>query len=456
MYRFALDYMKEWKDRKSRKPLVIRGARQVGKSYLVRMFAGKEFENLIEINFERDNKVAALFEEESPLKIVKLLELQFGKQIISGKTIVFLDEIQAAPKVFAKLRYFYEELPQLHIVAAGSLLEFVLSQSEFSMPVGRIEYLHLGPMTFEEFLLAGENSNLQDYLRNYSLNEKPPEPIHQKLINLYKTFMSLGGMPQVLSAFMQTSSFKEAEIIKESIMQTFKDDFSKYGRKINHQCLLNVFTRLSETVGRKFKYVNIGREEQAKEIRKSLKLLELAKIAYPVRHSACNGIPLGAEADERIFKMLFLDVGLMLNSCGLSMLDLEKAGDIMLVNSGAVAEQTVGQHLLYSQECFKEPELYYWIREKKNSEAELDYVISEGKLIIPVEVKSGKTGRLKSLHQFTYAKKSELAVRFNAETASFTINTALLSDGNSVEYNLLSLPLYMAEELRRIIKTIPL
>jgi predicted AAA+ superfamily ATPase len=455
MYRFALDYLNEWKNRISRKPLVIRGARQVGKSYLVRVFAEREFENLIEINFERDNKVAALFEEESPLRIVKLLELQFGKQVVPGKTIIFLDEIQAAPKVFAKLRYFYEDIPGLHIVTAGSLLEFVLSQHEFSMPVGRIEYLHLGPMTFEEFLLAGENKNLQAYLRNYSFKEKLPDPIHQKLMSLYKTFISLGGMPQVLSTFMGTSSFKEAEIIKESIMQTFKDDFSKYGRKINHQRLLNVFTRLPETVGRKFKYVNIDRDEQAKEIQKSLNLLELAKIAYPVRHSACNGIPIGAETDERTFKILFLDVGLMLNSCGLSLLDLKKADDVMLVNSGALAEQAVGQHLLYSQDYYKEPELYYWVREKKNSEAELDYVISEGNRIIPIEVKSGKTGRLKSLHQFIYAKRSGLAVRFNAETPSFTKNTDLLSDGNSVEYNLLSLPLYMAEELRRIIRTIP-
>jgi predicted AAA+ superfamily ATPase len=127
----------------------------------------------------------------------------------------------------------------------------------------------------------------------------------------------------------------------------------------------------------------------------------------------------------------------------------------MLVNSGALAEQAVGQHLLYSQDYYKEPELYYWVREKKNSEAELDYVISEGNRIIPIEVKSGKTGRLKSLHQFIYAKRSGLAVRFNAETPSFTKNIDLLSDGNSVEYNLLSLPLYMAEELRRIIRTIP-
>lgn len=455
MYRFALEYLKEWKDRISRKPLVIRGARQVGKSYLVRIFAKSEFDNLIEINFERDNKVAALFEDESPSRIVKLLELQFGKRIVQGKTVIFLDEIQAAPKVFAKLRYFYEELPLLHIIAAGSLLEFVLSESEFSMPVGRIEYLHLGAMTFEEFLLAGENSNLQDYLRNYTIEEELPDSIHQKLMAFYKTFVALGGMPQVLSAFMQTSSFKEAEIIKESIMQTYKDDFSKYGRRVNHQRLLNVFLKLPETVGMKFKYVNIDRVEQAKEIQKSLNLLELAKIAYPVRNSACNGIPLGAETDARTFKMLFLDVGLMLNSCGLSMLDLEKAGDVMLVNSGAVAEQAVGQHLLYSQACYKEPELYYWVREKKNSEAELDYVISEGKRIIPVEVKSGKTGQLKSLHQFIYAKKYKLAVRFNSNTASLSKINVHLPDGNPVKYNLLSLPLYMAEELRRIIKTIP-
>ena len=174
-------------------------------------------------------------------------------------------------------------------------------------------------------------------------------------------------------------------------------------------------------------------------------------LSWERQSPACNGIPLGAEIDDRTFKILFLDVGLMLNSCGLSMLDLEKAGDVMIVNSGAVAEQAVGQHLLYSQDCYKDPELYYWVREKKNSEAELDYVISEGSMIVPIEVKSGKTGRLKSLHQFIHAKKTGLAVRFNTETASFTKNTDQMPDGNSVEYSRLSLPLYMAEELRRII-----
>jgi len=451
MKRFALDYLNEWKNRVSRKPLVVRGARQVGKSYLVRMFAEKAFDNSVEINFERDRKIASLFENQSPAKIVKLLEIQYDKQIVPGKTLLFLDEIQAAPEVFAKLRYFYEEMPGLHIIAAGSLLEFALNQAEFPTPVGRIEYLHLGPMSFDEFLLANGNENLFDFMRCHSVNDDIPDPMHEKLLGLYRTFVALGGMPQVLKIFLDTGSYKESEIAKESIMQTFKDDFSKYGKRVNHQRLLKVFDRLAETVGRKFKYVNIDRDEQAKEIQKALTLLEFAKIAYPVRHSSCNGIPLGAETDERNFKVLFLDVGLMLNSCGLSVLDVEKPCDIMLVNSGAVAEQAVGQHLLHSQPFYKQPDLYYWMREKRNSEAEIDYVISEGATIVPVEVKSGKTGRLKSLHQFIHAKKTRIAVRFNTQKPSCVQCADELPDGDVVKYSLISLPLYMAEEMRRLV-----
>jgi hypothetical protein len=451
MKRFALEYLDEWGRRPSRKPLVVRGARQVGKSYLVRMFAEKYFKNMVEINFERDGKIARLFDDPSPAKIVKLLELQFDQQIVPGKTLLFLDEIQAVPEVFAKLRYFYEEMPELHIIAAGSLLEFALNQAEFPAPVGRIEYLHLGPMSFEEFLLANGNKQLLDFIRHCSIHEAVPDPLHEKLQGLFRTFVALGGMPQVLKIFLETGSFKESEIVKESIMQTFKDDFSKYGTRVNHQRLLTVFNRLAETVGKKFKYVNIDRNEQAKEIQKALKLLEFAKIAYPVRHSSCNGIPLGTETDERNFKVLFLDVGLMLNSCGLSILDVEKSGDIMLVNSGAVAEQVVGQHLLHSQPFYKQPELYYWMREKRSSEAEIDYVIAAGSQMVPVEVKSGKTGRLKSLHQFIHAKKSRIAVRFNNQKPSCVKCSDELPDGTSVKYRLISLPLYMAEEMRRLI-----
>src|SRR3990172_4521768 len=174
MDRFALEYLKEWKTRASRKPLVVRGARQVGKSHLVRMFAQAEFKYLLEVNFERLPDVASLFKSKAPRSICRLLEARFNTPLTPGQSLLFLDEIQAAPEVFVVLRYFREELPDLHMIAAGSLLEFVLQDHDFSMPVGRLEYLHLGPMVFEEFLLAVGLDRLRDWLVRYSPGGRVP------------------------------------------------------------------------------------------------------------------------------------------------------------------------------------------------------------------------------------------------------------------------------------------
>ena len=205
----------------------------------------------------------------------------------------------------------------------------------------------------------------------------------------------IGGMPEAVQAYVETKSFHESEIVKASILGTYEDDFNKYSSKVNHIRILNVFKKLPMMVGEKFKYVNIDRDERAQSISKALHMLEMAKITYRVKHSACNGVPLGAQINEKKFKVIFLDVGLMAGACGMSMIDIENVDDLMMVNSGSLCEQFVGQHLLYSDEYYKKPDLFYWVREAKSSSAEVDYIISSGSTIIPVEVKAGKTGRLK-------------------------------------------------------------
>lgn len=450
MYRSALDYLIRWKLRPRRKPLVIRGARQVGKSYLVSMFAEQNFSNFIEINFEKDPGIISLFSG-TPEKIIKLLELKYNKIIVIKNTLLFLDEIQAAPEVFAKLRYFYEDLPGLHIIAAGSLLDFILGEHTFSMPVGRIEYLYLGPMTFEEFLSANGKTMLVDFIQSYSILDDLPDSIHSELLSFFKIYLVVGGMPEAVLAFIETKSFYESEIVKESIMGTYEDDFNKYSSKIDQLRIRNVFKKLPLMVGEKFKYVNVDRNERAQQIEKVLRLLEMAKIMYRVKHSACNGVPLGSQVNEKKFKVLFLDVGLMAGACGVSMLDIENAEDLMMANSGSLCEQFVGQHLLYLNEFFKKPELHYWVREAKSSSAEVDYIISSGLKIIPIEVKAGKTGRLKSLHQFIKAKEVDLAVRINIAKPSVLQDSNKLPGGQFIEYRLLSIPFYLIEQVRRLI-----
>ena len=393
-----------------------------------------------------------MFSSKDPARIIPLLELHLDLPIVPGRTLLFLDEIQAAPEIISVLRYFHEQAPELHVVAAGSLLEFALADLRSSMPVGRIEYLHLGPMQFEEFLHAADQTRLVEFLAGYHPGDDLPGPIHQRLMQLFRTFLVIGGMPEAVFAWQRRRRFQDAEEIKHSILGTFRDDFGKYAGRVPHDRIRAVFTRLPALVGADFKYVHVSREDPARAISRALDLLCMARIAHRVRHSASNGVPLGAEVKETAFKVLFLDVGLVCTALGLTVLDLERAEDLMLVNSGALCEQIVGQHLLYSQPLFQEPDLFFWTRQKKGSSAEVDYVISEGQEIVPVEVKAGKTGRLKSLHSFLREKGRPLGVRLNSDHPSLLEARTSLSDGRSnVPFTLLSLPLYMVGQTRRLV-----
>lgn len=453
MYRFALDYLINWQSKNGRKPLIIRGARQVGKSYLVSDFAKKNFPHLVEINFEKRSGLQDLFVGKQPEKIRTLLELEFKTKIIPGETLLFLDEIQAAPQVIPILRYFYEEIPELHVIAAGSLLEFTLSDHTFSMPVGRVEYLYLGPMTFEEFLLALNEKELFEFLGNYSLTETIPSSIHNRYLELVKLYCFLGGMPQVLNDYLQNKSLEQCDVIKHSILTSYKDDFGKYKKKINFSRLVTVFQKLPQLVGEKIKYVNIDPHEKAKDLAQTLDLFCLARLCYRVFHSSCSGLPLGAQLNQKIFKLLFLDIGLMNASLGLNLLDYEKVTDVGLIHQGKMSEQFIGGHLLYQKPVYIDPELYYWVREKATSAAEVDYVISMGEKIIPIEVKSGKSGRLKSLHYFLKEKKQSLGVRFNNQVPSLLKTKVLLTDGTPISFTLLSLPFYLIGQLSRLINS---
>jgi len=452
MHRFALDYLMQWKVKRRRKPVVIRGARQVGKSYLVRELAREGSLNMLEINFERTPEAASLFESKSPSTILGLLEARFNVRLTPGQSLLFLDEIQAAPEVFAALRYFREDLPELHVASAGSLLEFVLEEHTFSMPVGRIEYLHLGPMEFEEFLLAMDREGLQGWLAEYSLGDPVPQAIHAELLRLLRQYLVVGGLPEAVEAFTDSHSYQECEEVKDSILSTYRDDFSKYSERVHHRRVSKVFGKIPQLVGRKFMYSHVDREERSRDLRLALELLCLARVTHRVCHTAANGVPLGAELDDRCFKVLFLDVGLLCRACGLSVLDWEGAEDVLLVNRGSACEQFVGQHLLYSGPFYEQPDLYCWMREKSTSSAEVDFVIAVGATVVPVEVKAGKTGTLKSLHLFVHEKGRDLALRLNSDQPSILDARTSLAGAGGERFRLVSLPLYMVGQARRLCK----
>jgi len=257
-------------------------------------------------------------------------------------------------------------------------------------------------------------------------------------------------MPASVEAFVRSGSHRESEAVRQGILSTFRDDFAKYGQRADRGRLARVFEKIPLLVGSKLMYSRVDREERSRELGRALEMLCKAGVAYRVRHTAANGVPLGAEADDRDFKVLFMDVGLLARSCGLSVLDVERAEDLMMVNAGAVCEQFVGQHLLHAGEPYEEPDLHCWIRQKKGSSAEVDYVISVGEKVVPVEVKAGKTGALKSLQLFLREKKRDFGLRFNADVPSLLEAETSLADGGNKPFRLLSLPLYMAGQARRL------
>jgi len=444
MDRYGLDFLKKWGRKGDRKPLIIRGARQVGKSYLVREYARQTALDLLEVNFEKEPDAVELIRKDSIRKTLELLSLQYRKKIEPEKTLLFFDEIQAAPETLSVLRYFYEERPEIRIIAAGSLLEFVFRDHSFSMPVGRVEYMHLGPMTFEEFLLAIEEKSLIEFLSRYQIGEAIPSLLHRSLMDKVRIFSLVGGMPEAIKTFL-SGSWEGCESTKQNILSTYQDDFSKYRHRVPHERLLKLFRGIPLLIGEKFKYVNVDKNERSKDLSEGLDLLCMARVAHRVSHTSANGIPLGAEIDPKFFKVLFLDIGLVSSACGLSLPSVEKEFDLNLVNQGKLAEQLVGQHLLFDRPVYEPPELYYWTREQRNSSAEVDFLTSLGSEVIPVEVKSGKTGRLRSLHLFLAEKNRSLGIRFNSESPT-------LWQENKVA--LLSLPFYLVGQWRRLARSV--
>jgi predicted AAA+ superfamily ATPase len=451
MQRRIMRELVDWKDRRDRRPMVVRGARQVGKTYLVEQFAREQFQNVVSVNFDKTPEKAGLLPSRDVSELVRLLEVDSGQTVVPGQTLIFLDEIQAAPEWIPMLRYFYEERPDLHVIAAGSLLEFTLAEHEFSMPVGRIEYLHMGPMTFEEFLLAIGKETLVSFLGEWHPTATFSPPFHMKLLDYLRRFMIVGGMPAAIRAYCHEQRLEDVLRIQQLTLQTFADDFSKYRKRVNVGRLRKVFDRLPSLVGRQLKYVNIDRTEKARDLSDCVELLAMARVIHRVRHSSGNGLPLAAEADDRDFKPIFLDCGLVCSALGLRLTQLQLTEELTLVNEGALCEQFIGQHLLHQQPAYMQPDLFYWNREKRGAAAEVDYLFPLGGAVLPIEVKAGMTGSLRSLHVFVQEKGAKLALRFNSDVPSDLCLRATTVVGEPATARLISLPLYLVEQWARLL-----
>lgn len=426
-----------WKDRKDRLPLLLRGARQVGKSYIVEEFGKKVFKNIVIVNFEFRPELKQCFTTLDPVEIINKLQLLMGEAIEGEKTLLFLDEIQECPNAIMALRYFKEKYDRLAVIGAGSLMEFALNSSDFRMPVGRVQFIYLEPLSFGEFLTASGNEQLRHYLGEIRLNGVIDGVVHQKLMGLLRIYLIVGGMPAVVNEYLESRNLLNCQRIQNSLLQAYRSDFGKYANSSAHKYLQKVLYEAPRLVGDRVKYSNIDPDSKSRDIKQALNLLELAGIIYPVCATAASGLPLGSQVNEKKFKLNFLDVGLMQNACGLQA-ELTLADDFIQINSGAVTEQFIGQELRAYSDSYLERGLFFWARDKRNSSAEVDFVIAVGSQIFPLEVKAGKTGTLKSLKLFIKEKKSLFGVRFSQEKLS-------LYD------KVLTLPLYMTEQMKRLV-----
>jgi predicted AAA+ superfamily ATPase len=406
-----------WKDSDQRKPLLLRGARQVGKSSSVRNLAQK-FEYFVEINFDENPKYRTIFEAGlNPAEICEQLAVVMNIPIIEGKTLLFFDEIQECIPAITSLRYFYEKMPALHVIAAGSLLEFALSEIP-SFGVGRIRSLFVYPFSFNEFLLANKEHSLLMVLEKANPQHELPEILHQKLKLYLKKFLIIGGMPEAVSHYVNKGNMLEIQRVLDDLIISIEADFAKYKSKVSTERIREVFNAVVSQVGNKFTYSYANATLNHNQIKEGLELLTLAGLIFPVIHSASNGIPLGAEINAKKKKFLIFDTGIFQRILGLNIGDIFIEDDFEVINKGNIAELFVGLELIKHSTPYQKADLFYWQREATNSQAEVDYVIQKQHQIIPIEVKAGTKGSMQSLFIFLKEKKIGSGIRISLENFS--------------------------------------
>lgn len=392
-------YLIQWKDNKKRKILLVRGARQVGKTYSMRQL-GKTMRYYLEVNFEQDREVKDFFSGSlHPEMLFQKLSAYFNVPVISGETLVFFDEIQACPQAISALRFFYEQIPQLHVAAAGSLLDLVLEDIP-SYGVGRIESVYMYPLSFDEFLEASGESALVEVKRMHEFGKPLEKAFHDKLIDYLKLFYLIGGMPEVVHEYIGSHNIQASQNILTGLIETLRDDFSKYKKHAPVQILREVFDSIALQMGAKFTYARVKNTGTHQALKQSLDMIVRAGLAYKVYHTAAQGLPLGAQIKENMFKILLFDTGIHQRILGLDMASIIAAADIEMINKGGMAELFTGLELLKNKPCNERPALYYWHKEKRAANAEIDYVIQRRADILPIEVKSGMRGKMQSLRIF--------------------------------------------------------
>ena len=437
--RKKLNYLRYWAKKENRKPLVLRGARQVGKTSLVLLFS-KEFDRFVHLNLEKPEHKALFKNIENTKQAIEGILFQ-SEQVIERhhKTLVFIDEIQESKEAFELLRFFYEDFPHLYVIVAGSLLESVIHKN-VSFPVGRVEYLKIQPLTFEEFLIAKGEENALKALNTFPV----PKFGHDKLSKLFYEYSIIGGMPEVVKTFAQNQDFVSLKSVYTSLVEAYEDDIEKYEpNQKRREVLRFLIKRVFEYAGQRITLNRFAKSNYgSREVGEAMKTLEkamLIQLNYPTTEFQS---PL-AKSYSKAPKLQVLDTGLSNFQLGIQS-QLLLNHNLEKVNNGITIEHLVGQQLLGIDEIGFEP-LQFWVRKKKTSQAEVDFLFQFKGEIIPIEVKSGASGKLRSLHLFMESAKLKKAVRFFGNF----IHEETVTTPTGYTYTLLSLPHYLAEKVEQ-------
>ena len=441
----------EWKNSSSLKPLLLRGARQVGKSWAVKHL-GESFTYYLEVNFEKRPDIKDVFERVHEVHdLANNLSLLYNVPVVAGQTLLFLDEVQDCPAAIKSLWAFKEDFPELHVVAAGSLLEFAL-QDLPSFGVGRIRSLFVYPFSFDEFLVAeGKSSWLE--AKQQADNEKPLlMPLHNDIVQHYRTFLMVGGMPASVAAWVTTHDYRNCQTELDDIQLTYYDDFKKYAKKVDPTLLRNTLQSVILQIGNKFTYSKVDGSYRAEEVKKALKLLSDAGIVKRVSHTAANGLPLGAEVNEKFRKYIYLDSALLLRILDIDLGGARQLTDLIvagtaedLVNKGGLAEMVLGWELIKYNNPRSQHDLYYWENTADGTRSEVDYIIARDMKVLPIECKSGTSGKMKSLHLFMHNKHLTDAIRCSLE--NFALLESCDKKADDTVRRIQILPLYAISNL---------
>ena len=445
MKRNIFKVLEDWKDSKNRKPLLLRGARQVGKTYAVNQLASDQFEKFISLNLEKDTERRIFREVKGAKELLKDLEIYFQQEIVVGKTLIFIDEIQASENAMHQLRFFYEEVPELHVIAAGSLLELKLKEKSFEIPVGRIDYKFMFPLNFDEFLEALDYKQSLAILDEVSLGSDLSEVAHEKLLEQYREFSLVGGMPEAVNSYRSSRQYLKLSNIYSSIVNGFLDDVYKYSSGNVSEQLSFIIENSPRFVGTNITYNKFaGSQYSSQSISSAFKTLEQALLLKLVRPTNSIDKPLTANFKASP-KLIFLDQGLV-NSIAKISSEYASGASLNDLYRGQVAEQVVGQ-TLWQQSVEQNFTLHYWARFKPGSQAEIDFLVDLNGNLIPLEVKSGPLGKLRSLQEFMNRSDSKIAVKITS--SPLRVETVKSMKGK--KFQLLNIPHYLVHRLHAIV-----